>query len=123
MDSIKSKSLIFHPAFSNAIFEAGIGPDPIKAGSTPHVAHDTILARGFNPLFSDSSLLINCTAAEPSFIPDELPAVTVPFSLNAALSFDKFSIVTPDLGCSSSNDLSIISCLNLLFFIASCAFD
>ena len=39
--SIKSKSLIFHPAFSKAFFDAGIGPEPIKEGSTPHVAHDS----------------------------------------------------------------------------------
>ena len=45
--SIKSRSLIFHPAFSTAYLDAGIGPEPIKEGSTPHVAHETILAKGF----------------------------------------------------------------------------
>ena len=39
--------LYLHPAFSKAFFDAGIGPDPIKAGSTPQVAHDTILAKRF----------------------------------------------------------------------------
>ena len=112
-----------HPAFSKAFFDAGIGPDPIKEGSTPHVAHDTILARGVSPLFSDSSLLINNTAADPSLMPDEFPAVTVPFSLNIVVSFDRLSIVTSALGCSSSDELSISSSLNFLFFIASFAFN
>ena len=48
LDSTKFKSLIFHPAFFKANFEVGIGPVPIKAGSTPHCAQDTILARGTN---------------------------------------------------------------------------
>ena len=51
LDSIKSKSVIFQPAFSKAFFEAGIGPEPINDGSTPHVAQETIFAKGFKLLF------------------------------------------------------------------------
>ena len=35
-------------------------------------------------------------------MPDELPAVTVPPSLNAGFSFASFSSVTSGRGCSSS---------------------
>ena len=57
---------------------ADIGPVPIISGSTPVQAEDTILARGVKPLFLASSSVIITTAAAPSFIEDELPAVTLP---------------------------------------------
>jgi len=34
-------------------------------------------------------------------MPEEFPAVTVPFFLNAGFNFVSFSIVIPALGCSS----------------------
>ena len=40
LDSIKSKSLIFHPAFSKAFFEAGMGPvsyTHLTLPTTPYV--------------------------------------------------------------------------------------
>ena len=56
------------------------------------MAQLTILAKGFKPLFSASSFSIKITAAAPSFIPEELPAVTVPFFLNAGFNLDSPSI-------------------------------
>lgn len=41
------------------------------------------------------------TAAAPSFIPDEFPAVTVPFKANALFNFDSFSNVVDGFGNSS----------------------
>jgi hypothetical protein len=64
-------------------------------GSTPTTALLMIFAFGaelkfFQRCFQKQSIF----AAAPSFNPDELPAVTVPFSfLNAGLSFDSPSIV------------------------------
>ena len=55
-------------------------------GSTPHCAHETILAKGSIFLFFASSAVINTTAAAPSLIPEALPAVTVPSFLNAGLN-------------------------------------
>lgn len=57
---------------------AGIGPVPIILGSTPLWAIATIWAKGFISLLIASSFVIRTTAAAPSFIPDALPAVTVP---------------------------------------------
>ena len=64
--------------FSSALREAGIGPDPMMAGSTPAVAQEAIRARGFRPRVSASSAVISTTAAAPSLRPEALPAVTVP---------------------------------------------
>ena len=75
-DSTKSKSLISQPAFFKACFDAGIGPDPIKDGSTPHVAQETILPNGFKFLFLASLAFIKTNAAAPSLIPEALPGVT-----------------------------------------------
>ena len=99
-------------AFSKAFFEAGIGPDPIKEGSTPHVAQDTILARGFKFLFSDSLSLIKTTAAAPSLIPEEFPGVTVPSFLKDGFNLVKFFYSHSFLGCSSISNLDF----NIIFF-------
>jgi hypothetical protein len=48
---MKSRSWAFQPAFSKARFEAGIGPEPMIAGSTPAVALDAIRANGVRPRF------------------------------------------------------------------------
>ena len=69
---------------------AGIGPRPINDGSTPHVAHETILTKGSMLLNSASSLLIKTKAAAPSFSPEEFPAVTVPLSLKTVFKEFKF---------------------------------
>src|SRR3954471_20810230 len=47
--SIRSRSSTDQPAFWSARRLAGIGPEPMIAGSTPAVAHDTIRASGLMP--------------------------------------------------------------------------
>src|SRR2546428_2089399 len=44
--SIRSRSSTFQPAFLSAAREAGIGPVPMIAGSTPGCAPDTMRASG-----------------------------------------------------------------------------
>ena len=71
-------------------------------------------------------LVINVTAAAPSFIPEAFPAVTVPSFLKTGFNLDKASRLIPSLGCSSLlKSISaffdfilklIISSLNLFFF-------
>ena len=99
--SKRSTSFIDHPAISRAFFDEGIGPVPINAGSTPQLAQDFIDTSFSKPLISASSRDINVTAAAPSFIPDEFPAVTVPFFLNTGFNLDNASRFIPSLGCSS----------------------
>ena len=86
----------------------GIGPVPIKAGSTPQLAHDFIATNFFSSLFSASLLVINVIAAAPSLIPDALPAVTDPSFLNTGFNLDKASKFIPSLGCSSTLKLTSV---------------
>src|SRR5512136_1962330 len=76
--STKSRSLADQPAFSSALRDAGIGPEPMTFGSTPAVAHDVILAIGLSLRFLASFAVISTTAAAPSLMPEALAAVTVP---------------------------------------------
>ena len=50
----------------------------MTSGFTPVHAEDTILQRGDKPLFLASSSVIITTAAAPSLMEDEFPAVTDP---------------------------------------------
>ena len=63
------------------------------------------LAKGFMPLFSDSSKVISTRAAAPSDIEEELAAVTVPSFLNTGGSSVK-SLREVSLGCSSISKMS-----------------
>ena len=63
---------------------AGIGPRPMQFGSTPATADVTMRASGVSPRRFASSALMGTTPAEPSLMPLELPAVTLPPSRNAA---------------------------------------
>src|SRR5258708_14755658 len=81
--STRSRSSIFQPAFLSAAREAGIGPVPMIAGSTPACAHDTMRASGFLPRLAASLAFISTNAAAPSLMPDALPAVTVPSLVKA----------------------------------------
>ena len=94
-------SFKFHFAFLIASRTALIGPNPIKAGSIPTEAQDTIFANGLIDFFSASSKVVNNKAAAPSFIPDEFPGVTVPFSLKTVFNLFKSANSKPNLGCSS----------------------
>src|SRR3954447_13086385 len=96
--SIRSRSPMFQPAFLSAAREAGIGPVPMIAGSTPAGAQDTIRASGVLPRLAASLAVISTTAAAPSLIPDALAAVTVPSLLNAGRSLPIPSSVVPCLG-------------------------
>ena len=84
--STRSMSSIFIPLRSRSFFVAGIGPVSMITGSTPTVVWSTIRARGFSP--SDSAFFrsMSSTAAAPSEICDELPAVILPSSLKAGFS-------------------------------------
>ncbi len=99
--STKSRSETFQPAFSNALREAGIGPDPITAGSTPAVAQEAIRTSGVRPRFLASAALITTKAAAPSLIPEAFAAVTVPSLAKAGRSLATLSRVTPCLIYSS----------------------
>ena len=72
-----------------------MGPVSMRTGSTPTVVWSTIRARGFTPSSSAFSRVIRSTAAAPSEICEELPAVTRPSSLNAGLSSASVSTVVP----------------------------
>ena len=89
------------PARSSTFLIAQIGATPMYSGSFAAVADAMIRARGLRPssfaLVSD----ITSTAAAPSFSGHELPAVTLPSSLNAGSSCDSFSSVELARGPSS----------------------
>ena len=58
---------------------AGTGPMPNRSGSTPAVANATKRASGVSPRSLRAlGRLMTTTAAAPSLVCDELPAVTVP---------------------------------------------
>ena len=79
-------SSIVIPLRSRILRVAGIGPVSIITGSTPTVVWSTIRARGVRPSSSAFSRDISSTAAAPSEICDELPAVILPSSLKAGFS-------------------------------------
>ena len=88
-------------------------------GSTPTVAKDTIFAIGFKPNSVAFSFIIN-TAAAPSFNPEALPAVTVPFLSKTGFSEPILSKVVPCLGNSSASNES--SCFLDLIIIGDNSF-
>ena len=59
---------------------------PKRSGSTPAVAKATNRASGVRPSSRARRLSMTTTAAAPSLICDELPAVTVPLTWNAGFS-------------------------------------
>src|SRR4029079_8445090 len=99
--SIRSRSAAFQPAFCSAARDAGIGPVPMIAGSTPACAQDTMRANGVLPSLAASDAFISTTAAAPSLMPEALAAVTEPSLSNAGRSLEIDSSVTPAFGYSS----------------------
>ena len=95
--SIRSRSSIFQPAFFSAAREAGIGPVPMIAGSTPACAQETMRASGVLPRLAASLAFISTTAAAPSLMPEALAAVTVPSLSKAGRSLAIESRVAPCL--------------------------
>ena len=86
---------------------AATGPIPMILGSTPARAPPTHVAIGLTPSSLAFSSLITTTAAAPSLIPEELPAVTIPSFLNAGRSFARPSAVIPALGPSSVSNTTV----------------
>ena len=70
-------------------------------GSTPTELQEIIFPNIFRFFNLAISLVVNMTAAAPSFIPDEFPGVTLPSSLNTVFSFFRSSMLRFGLGCSS----------------------
>ena len=95
LDSTRSRSATVQPAFSSAFRDAGIGPVPMTAGSTPAVAEDTIRASGSSPRALASAALISTSAAAPSLSPEALAAVTEPSFVKAGFSPCMASSVAP----------------------------
>ena len=89
LSSEMSMSLVDQPARPRAFRVAGTGPIPMRCGSTPDTAPDTIRAMGSSPSSRPRSAETTRRAAAPSLMPDELPAVTVPFFLKTGWSLAK----------------------------------
>ena len=105
--STRSKSSSARPVRFSSFCTAGTGPMPITRGSTPALAQPITRASGVTPSRLARSALISTTAAPPSVMPEDDPAVTIPgcpsTSPNTGVSFCRFSIVVPARGCSSAS--------------------
>ena len=64
---------------------------PNTSGSTPATPRETTRASGSRPRASAARSSPSSTAAAPSFSGEALPAVTVPLTEKAGLSFASFS--------------------------------
>ena len=80
-------------------------------GSTPALAQPRIFARGFRPRARAVSADARISAAPPSVIPDEVPAVMMPgcpsTSLNTVGSLRSVSSVVSPRGCSSRSTTAV----------------
>ena len=101
LSSITSISSIRFPARARALRVAGTGPTPMYDGATPAMPAAAIRAIGRRPSRSAHSAEATSSAAAPSLIPDEFPAVTVPPGRNAGRSAASRSSVVSGRGCSS----------------------
>ena len=79
------------PAFFSTFAVAGIGPVSMMVGSEPTIAWATIRARGLSPSSLAFCAVMIRTAAAPSEIWLEFPAVTTPSSWNDGFSWAIFS--------------------------------
>ena len=87
-------SFIVRPAAFRATGVEREGPRPIRSGSRPANPHDTIRPIGRAPFPFTNVSEATTTAAPPSVIWDELPAVTEPnFRSKNGFSFARASIV------------------------------
>ena len=100
--STRSMSPISTPVRASSLRTAGIGPMPITRGSTPATALPAKAASGSTPSARARSSLAITSAAAPSLMPLELPAVTVPPARKAGRSFASSSAVESGRGCSST---------------------
>ena len=99
--SMTSISSMRSPVRASTLRVAGMGPRPMYAGSTPATAEAMTRAIGRRPSSSAVSAEASSTAAAPSLMPEELPAVTVPSVRNTGRSWASFSGVVSGRGCSS----------------------
>ena len=83
-NSTRSISSTLTPVRARSFWTAGTGPIPITRGSTPATALPTKAPSASTPRSRARSSLAITSAAAPSLIPDEFPAVTVPPARNAA---------------------------------------
>jgi hypothetical protein len=90
------------PARSSTFRTAGTGAMPMTRGSTPATALATKRPSGWMPSSTAFSSLATTSAAAPSLIPLELPAVSVPPSRKAGFRAASFSGVVSGRGCSSA---------------------
>ena len=81
------------PARSRALRIAGAGPIPMRDGSTPTTAQETILPSGFQPRSAARAAVERIIIAAPSTMPEALPAVTKPSLSKAVGSVASSSIV------------------------------
>ena len=86
---------------------------PKRSGSTPAVAYATRRASGVSPRSRARVSLITTTAAAPSLICDELPAVTVPLTWNAGRSFASASTDVSRRGPSSAEITTSVVAIGL----------
>src|SRR5580704_11738718 len=99
--SINPKSCSLRLCFSSSLRKAGTGPIPIMRGSTPAEVTAEIRASGFRLFCFTKCSFATITAAAPSVIPEELPAVMVPVFENTGASLPSFSMLASANGCSS----------------------
>ncbi|VEU39694.1 unnamed protein product [Pseudo-nitzschia multistriata] len=104
---------------------ATAGPIPITRGGTPLTAYPLQIPRMVRPRFSASALVMTKTAAAPSVVCDEFPAVVFPFLENTGLSLPRISTVVCGRIPSSSVTLptGTISFLNFPLARARAAFS
>ena len=81
---------------------AGTGPMPKRSGSTPAVANVTKRPSGVSPRSRACAADITMTAAAPSLVCEELPAVTVPLAWKAGRSLASASADVSRRGPSST---------------------
>ncbi len=107
--STRSMSPTERPARSSALREAGIGPRPIVAGSTPATALATRRAIGRRPSSAARDSEVTRSAAAPSLMPLLLPAVTEPEAsrLKAGFKPASCSRVVSGRGCSSRSTVVV----------------
>jgi len=111
-------SSFVRPAFANTFGIATPGPIPIISGGTPTTVYAINLPIIGNLSFSATDLLAKSTAAAPSVVYEELPAVVIPSFLKAGFNLDNPSKVVSFLIPSSlSTVISFTSPLSFLILV------
>ena len=109
-NSMRSKSSRRSCVRTSSFCTAGTGPMPMLRGSTPALAQPRMRASGVTCSRLARSALINTTAAPPSVMPDDDPAVMMPgapsTSRKTSGSLRRLSSVVPGRGCSSTSSIA-----------------